>query len=105
MGLKHLDLSNNKLQDAIPPSWALPSAGLLAVTLQTLLLNSNQLVGQLPDMTGMAALSCWSVANNWLICGPQPPSGTCGNVNGTKIGEHVGSAGHLAFSCGAVANL
>lgn len=87
MTLQHLDISYNQIQGSVPRSWALQSAGTLAATLQTLLLDSNQLTGPLPDLSGMPALSCWSVANNWLLCGAVPTTSTCGGFNNTRVGE------------------
>jgi hypothetical protein len=87
MALQHLDLSYNSLQGLLPASWVEPSSGRLAFTLTTLLMNSNQLSGVLPDMSGMLALDCWSVSRNWLMCGPMPTSAVCGDTNGTTLGE------------------
>jgi hypothetical protein len=86
MSLQHLDLSYNSLQGSLPTTWTDPSSG-LAVTLRTLLVNSNQLSGALPDMSSMAALDCWSVSRNWLMCGPVATSAVCASTNGTKLGE------------------
>lgn len=86
MGLEHLDLSGNKLQGSLPATWTQQSNGTLALTLQTLLLNSNTLTGALPSLAGMPALNCWTVSGNWFLCGPVPPSGTCGSVDSTAIG-------------------
>ena len=90
MTLQNLDLSNNGLQGTLPASWTQQSSGTLALTLQSLLLNNNQMTGPLPTMTGMPALSCWSVANNWMLCGPMHVAGTCGSTNGTKLGKMSG---------------
>lgn len=87
MTLEQFDVTHNQIQGSIPSSWTMQASGTLAKTLQTLMLNNNQLVGQLPELGGMPALSCWSVANNWLMCGPLPLSGVCGITNNTRIGE------------------
>jgi hypothetical protein len=87
MVLQHLDLCHNKLQGTLPNTWAQQSSGTLTLTLHTLLLNSNQLSGPLPSLMGMLALNCWTVAGNWLMCGPVPATGTCGSVNSTKLGK------------------
>jgi hypothetical protein len=87
MVLQHLDLSHNKLQGTVPATWTQQSSGALALTLQMLMLNSNQLSGPLPSLVEMLALNCWAVAGNWLICGPVPHAATCGSVNDTKLGK------------------
>lgn len=87
MVLQQLDLSHNSLRGPLPASWTQQSAGTLALTLQTLLLNSNQMNGPWPTMVGMLALSCWSVEGNWFLCGPVPDAGTCGSLNGTRLGK------------------
>jgi hypothetical protein len=87
MVLQQLDLSHNSLRGPLPASWTQQSAGTLALTLQTLLLNSNQLTGPWPSMVGMLALGCWSVEGNWFLCGPVPDAGTCGRLNGTRLGK------------------
>jgi hypothetical protein len=87
MVLQHLDLSNNAIGGPLPLSWTNSSVGPLAVNLQTLLLNGNQLSGQLPSLSGLPALSCWIVADNWGLCGMPPGSQVCGSTNNTFIGE------------------
>lgn len=87
VALQHLDLSNNAISGPLPPSWTNSSLGPLAVSLQTLLLNGNQLSGQMPSLAGMPALSCWSAADNWGLCGLPPASQVCGSINNTFIGE------------------
>jgi hypothetical protein len=88
LGLQHLDLSHNLLSGiGAPSTWTSNANGTLAQSLETLLLNSNLLSGQLPDLSGMVLLSCWSVASNWLVCGPVPPAGVCGAIDNTNIGR------------------
>jgi hypothetical protein len=87
MVLQHLDLSNNAISGPLPLSWTNSSMGPLANNLQTLLLNGNQLSGQLPSLVGLPALSCWSVADNWGLCGLPPASAVCGGTNNTSLGE------------------
>jgi hypothetical protein len=87
MPLQYLDLSFNKLQESIPDSWKQVGAGTLGQSLQTLLLNNNQLAGNATSLGSMQALSCWSVASNWGLCGVTPGLPTCGNANGTKLGR------------------
>jgi hypothetical protein len=87
MALQHLDLSNNAISGPLPPPWTNSSAGPLAISLQTLLLNGNQLSGSLPSLPGLPALSCWSVSDNWGLCGVGPAAQVCGSTNNTFIGE------------------
>jgi hypothetical protein len=87
MALQHLDLSNNAISGPLPLTWTNSSAGPLAISLQTLLLNSNQLSGQLPSLAGLPALSCWSVPDNWGLCGAAPASQVCGSTNNTFVGK------------------
>lgn len=82
--LQELDLSDNQLQGSIMPYWT--SGSKLSTTLQTLIMERNQLSGMLPSMN-MPALSCWSVFGNWQLCGAAPSSGVCGNLNSTWLGE------------------
>lgn len=96
MVLEQVDLSYNSLQGNIPVSWAQVAGGSLALTLQTLLLNNNQLTGQLPNLSEALALSCWSVASNWGLCGNVPTSQTCGNTNTTKLGGLLGGSDERA---------
>lgn len=82
--VQELDLSDNQLQGSILSYWT--SGSKLSTSLETLRLERNQLAGVLPSMN-MPALSCWSVFGNWQMCGAQPTSGVCGNLNSTWLGE------------------
>jgi hypothetical protein len=87
MALQHLDLSNNAVSGPLPSPWTNSTSGPLATSLQTLLLNGNQLSGQLSSLLGLPALSCWSVADNWGLCGAAPAAQVCGSTNNTFIGK------------------
>jgi hypothetical protein len=80
-----LDLSNNSFNGTLPVAWATSE---LAVTLQTLLLDNNQLAGSISsEWTSMTALRCWSLRNNTQLCGNVLPGTYCPIRDGTNLGK------------------